>query len=33
MKILSSFVLTYMQEYSHKIPTEEARVRVITLAL
>lgn len=26
-------VLTYMQEYGHKIPTEGARVRMVTLAL
>lgn len=26
-------ILTYMQEYSHEIPSEGARVRVVTLAL
>lgn len=26
-------ILTYMQEYSHEIPTEGTRVRVVTLAL
>lgn len=33
LRFFLAHVLTYMQEYSHKIPIKGPRVRVITLAL